>query len=122
MEDRKIIIFEVVQSTDYDMFEKKCNSKIKAGFTPLQYSTNSEGSYNTRYSHTFVKYEESTEVSSKQILNAIPYQMCPKCGGTGNITIFPSYNDAFDGTKEKIEICDICKGEKMIPMYIPKFK
>lgn len=122
MEDRKIIDLILVSSTDDSIFNKSCKRRLEEGYTPLQFTTNQHADYYTRWNQTFVKYEESTEVSSRQILNAIPYQMCPKCGGTGNITIFPSYNDAFNGTKEKIEVCDICKGEKMIPMYIPKIK
>lgn len=44
--------------------------------------------------------------------NYIPYQLCPKCNGegiiitiTGQITLYTQ------------NICDVCAGAKIIPMY-----
>ena len=45
----------------------------------------------------------------------VPYQLCPKCHGEGNLYRYtgPAHTDA---------ACDVCKGEKIIPMAIvPEF-
>ena len=45
----------------------------------------------------------------------IPYQLCPKCHGDGNLLRFNS--PALLGTMSTA-ICDVCVGDKIIPMYI----
>lgn len=46
----------------------------------------------------------------------IPYQLCPKCGGTGEVL-----NDnkmvGCCGISSGVETCDLCHGNKVIPMY-----
>ena len=49
----------------------------------------------------------------------VPYQLCPKCHGDGNLLRFnsPSLMSTADDA-----ICDVCKGEKIIPMaVVPEF-
>jgi DnaJ-class molecular chaperone len=43
----------------------------------------------------------------------VPYQCCPVCNGTGMVTSwYPSIS--------LLETCTVCKGTKIIPMYVLK--
>ena len=48
----------------------------------------------------------------------IPYQLCPKCKGTGEI----SSGHIYDGIEILLDIviCDVCKGNKIIPQCVIK--
>ena len=46
------------------------------------------------------------------VCRSIPYQLCPKCKGDGNLMRYNS--PAIQGTS-MTPICDVCKGEKIIP-------
>ena len=43
----------------------------------------------------------------------IPYQLCPKCNGDGNLWRFNSPS-VTDGSNM---VCDVCNETKIIPMY-----
>ena len=45
----------------------------------------------------------------------IPYQLCPKCGGEGKITMM-----VLGGCHCKTFPCDLCNGKMMIPMHVIK--
>lgn len=122
MNDKKIIDILIVSEGDKHSLKIECNKHLKNGYVPFQYSTCGKGSYSVEYSLTMVKYEDVGELPPKPIVDAIPYQMCPNCGGTGKTIIYPSYKDASTGSKEIVEICDICKGTRMIPMFVNKSK
>ena len=46
------------------------------------------------------KKEKATELYN--VLPAVPYQLCPKCGGDGGVLVQ----------------CDVCGGNKIIPMHV----
>lgn len=46
------------------------------------------------------------------VINCVPYQTCPKCGGDGNLLRYNS--PALVGMN--VPICDVCEGKKIIPM------
>lgn len=43
----------------------------------------------------------------------VPYQLCPKCNGDGNLL---RYNSPPNLTTTAAAICDVCNGDKIIPM------
>lgn len=47
------------------------------------------------------------------VINCVPYQLCPKCGGDGDLLRYNS--PALMGTNAR-PICDVCGGNKIIPM------
>lgn len=60
--------------------------------------------------------ESSDELSNcikPAVINCVPYQLCPKCGGDGDLLRYNS--PALMGTIAR-PICDVCDGKKIIPM------
>jgi len=51
----------------------------------------------------------------------VPYQLCPKCKGEGDL---PAFSDPFGHTTNSISSqrkpCDVCFGNKVIPMHVLK--
>ena len=47
------------------------------------------------------------------VINCVPYQICPKCAGDGDL--FRYHSPALMGTNAR-PICDVCEGKKIIPM------
>lgn len=51
----------------------------------------------------------------------VPYQLCPKCKGEGDL---PTFSDPFGHTTNSISSqrkpCDVCFGNKVIPMHVLK--
>lgn len=47
------------------------------------------------------------------VIGSVPYQLCPKCGGDGNLLRYNS--PPVMGTNAN-PICDVCDGKKIIPM------
>ena len=47
------------------------------------------------------------------VINCVPYQICPKCAGDGDL--FRFHSPVLMGTTAK-PICDVCDGKKIIPM------
>lgn len=111
----------IVEGKYLKPFTDKCNELINKGYEPLGTIVISVDSYGTPMNKTqvFVKPHKNLGIL-KEKFSAIPLQLCPKCGGTGEILAYPTYNELQKGTKEKYVRCDICKGEKLIPMYINK--
>lgn len=52
---------------------------------------------------------------------AIPYQLCPKCNGQGQVTKPPyTPGDVNEWVSSSIIFqCDVCNGSKIIPMFQP---
>ena len=48
-------------------------------------------------------------------LSVVPYQLCPKCEGTGEMLIWPGEFAMAPPTREP---CNLCNGAMVIPMYI----
>ena len=48
----------------------------------------------------------------KKKLESIPYQLCPKCLGTGKIKHIEG------NTSINFITCDVCNGEKVIPQHL----
>jgi hypothetical protein len=46
-------------------------------------------------------------------INCVPYQVCPKCAGDGDL--FRYHSPALMSTNAR-PICDVCDGKKIIPM------
>jgi hypothetical protein len=56
--------------------------------------------------------EQAKEMERKS--KSIPYQLCPKCNGDGNLL---RYNTpAMISTYSNV-MCDVCNGDKIIKMY-----
>jgi DnaJ-class molecular chaperone len=56
------------------------------------------------------------------IVSAVPYQLCPKCNGQGQVSMPPYVaGDVRDVMSTGgIFQCDVCNGNKVIPMFIIK--
>lgn len=55
-----------------------------------------------------------------KIINAVPYQLCPKCNGQG-IVSKPPYiaGDVHEWASTQVSFqCDVCNGSKIIPMLV----
>ncbi len=46
-----------------------------------------------------------------KIVECVPYQLCPKCNGTGLTYYYTAINK-----------CDVCNGSKIIPMHVVSVK
>jgi len=56
------------------------------------------------------------------IATAVPYQLCPKCQGTGEVYVQNWYGSP-TSISSGAQICNICGGRGIIPMHvIPKDK
>ena len=53
------------------------------------------------------------------IVSAVPYQLCPKCNGQGQVCR-PQFITDNAMTTNAAYICDVCNGNKIIPMFIIK--
>ena len=55
-----------------------------------------------------------------KFVKVVPYQKCPKCDGQGSVSKPPYIaGDVFEwSSTQAIHVCDICNGEKIIPMYV----
>ena len=54
------------------------------------------------------------------VMPCVPYQVCPKCNGQGQVTK-PPYIAGDQNTwssSSAISQCDVCNGQKIIPMFI----
>ena len=65
------------------------------------------------------KDETSTEPAIA-VLAAVPYQLCPKCNGQGQVSKPPYIaGDVLEWSSSScIFPCDVCNGNKIIPMFI----
>lgn len=69
--------------------------------------------------------QKQTKVSKKQItanidytvLATVPYQLCPKCNGDGQLMVQQS-NGGTTSISSGMFTCDVCGGGKIIPMHI----
>ena len=62
----------------------------------------------------------NAEEKEYKIYNCVPYQKCPKCDGQG-ITSKPPYIAGDQAQWDSTVInhkCDVCNGDKIIPMFI----
>lgn len=59
-----------------------------------------------------MKTMNKTELN--KIAKYIPFQLCPKCNGDGNLM---RYNSP-PMTTTNCPVCDVCNGKKIIPMYL----
>lgn len=52
---------------------------------------------------------------------SVPYQLCPKCNGQGQVTKPPyTPGDVYEWVSSSITFqCDVCNGSKIIPMFQP---
>ncbi len=50
----------------------------------------------------------------KEYSQFVPYQLCPKCNGTGVVPILTTETTTIDINQQ----CDVCLGAKIIPMYV----
>jgi hypothetical protein len=59
-------------------------------------------------------------IVENNIQSAIPYQLCPKCNGQGQVSKPPYIaGDAYEWTSSStIFTCDVCNGGKIIPMLL----
>lgn len=63
----------------------------------------------------FAKHYHNSELKLLNlagVINWVPYQTCPKCGGDGDLSRYNS--PALMGMD--VPICDVCDGNKIIPM------
>ena len=57
--------------------------------------------------------KKAKEMEAEQFKNAIPYQLCPKCNGDGNLL---RYNSPAMMSTTIAPTCDVCDGNKIILM------
>ena len=69
---------------------------------------------------TKVKLKNETANGTKPVLAAVPYQLCPKCNGQGQVSKPPYIaGDVYEWSSSScIFPCDVCNGSKIIPMFI----
>jgi hypothetical protein len=69
-----------------------------------------------------IKVQNSTEARNDDntVLAAVPYQLCPKCNGQGQVSKPPYIaGDVHEWSSSScIFPCDVCNGNKIIPMFI----
>lgn len=114
--------YKIISASSESYFTDGCNRLMNEGYIPNGNMITSHDSYGSisKFAQSFILKEENLG-TLKQEFTAIPYQICPKCNGSGTITLFPTYTEAQNGIKEENIICDICKGDKLIPMFIKKY-
>ena len=63
--------------------------------------------------------QRQTEMTAKlhNVLPAVPYQLCPKCGGDGVVLVQNWYGSP-TSISSGIQVCDVCGGKKIIPMHV----
>jgi hypothetical protein len=55
----------------------------------------------------------SQQQEEKTQTNSVPFQLCPKCKGDGHLL---RNNPPLMMGTSKVPICDVCGGDKIIPM------
>jgi hypothetical protein len=63
-------------------------------------------------------------VEQDKLCAIVPYQLCPKCNGQGTVSK-PSHvpGDVCQwSSSSPVSQCDVCAGDKIIPMFIVKQK
>lgn len=63
----------------------------------------------------------SASIAANPLLAAvIPYQLCPKCNGQGTVSKPPyTAGDVYEWSSSSCQFqCDVCNGQKIIPMFI----
>ena len=57
------------------------------------------------------KKEEKADIvtTETQVVKCVPYQLCPKCNGNGQI--INTWGSMYSN-------CDVCNGDRIIPMHI----
>ena len=88
----------------------------------LQIQINDEENLDNTFAD--LKIEEA-EILAKDILNRIssdysssdivPFQLCPKCNGDGEVMVLNFYGSP-TGLSAGPTVCPVCKGERLIPM------
>ena len=69
--------------------------------------------------YELIEKAKEMEGEQKKQLQPIPYQLCPKCNGQGQVSK-PPYIPAdvhVWASSSGIFFCDVCNGSKIIPMY-----
>jgi hypothetical protein len=79
----------------------------------------SRGELEIRNDKLEIEEMEKEELLSTQLhvfdsTTVVPYQLCPKCNGDGDLSRYNS--PAVMGTNAR-PICDVCNGNKIIPMH-----
>ena len=68
------------------------------------------------------KTSQTTEpaIVGNNVLADVPYQLCPKCNGQGQVSKPPYIaGDVHEWSSSScIFTCDVCNGSKIIPMFI----
>ena len=66
------------------------------------------------------KKSELNEVYLDNVMPCVPYQLCPKCNGQGQVTKPPyiAGDQETWSSSSAIHQCDVCNGRKIIPMHI----
>lgn len=67
-----------------------------------------------KYLQTFVTWLH-LQVERANMDNSIPYQLCPKCSGDGDLSRYNSPALSYGAV-----VCDVCNGDKIIPQFKPK--
>jgi len=64
--------------------------------------------------------ENQADMQYDRLLPAVPYQLCPKCGGQGTVSKPPYVaGDVYEWSSTSCSFtCNVCDGKKIIPMYI----
>lgn len=64
-------------------------------------------------------YIEAMEAIEVKIVKAIPYQLCPKCNGDGEVFVQKYFGENTGGSiKAGLVPCNVCFGAKVIPMFV----
>jgi hypothetical protein len=61
------------------------------------------------------KKEEMSELCN--VVSVVPYQLCPKCGGDGEVLVQNWYGNT-TSISSGTQVCDVCGGNKIIPMHV----
>lgn len=66
------------------------------------------------------KSEEKKDEIQYKILQVVPYQLCPKCNGQGQVSKPPYIaGDVPEWSSSSVIFqCDVCSGAKVIPMFV----
>ena len=69
--------------------------------------------------HSTLKFalEQVKNITYEPVLQTVPYQLCPKCGGDGEVLV-NNWNGSPTSISTGMQICDLCGGAKIIPQHI----
>jgi len=56
-------------------------------------------------------FEKGEHIVNNETIEYVPYQVCPRCGGSGQLVQETNYV-----TSSLVTTCDVCFGAKIIPM------